>query len=66
MHTCRGDRVSRTRRWTRLAVGHDCGIAPVENALDEFLRRVRVDAVLRRRFIKNDVELEGLLVVGRF
>ena len=66
MHICHGDSTNVTRRRTRLAVGHDCGVAAVEDAFHELLRRVRVDAVLRRRFIKNDVELEGLLVVGRF
>jgi len=55
-----------TRRRTRLAVGHDCGIASVEDALDEFLRRVRVDAVLRRRLVEDHIKFKGLLVVGRF
>jgi hypothetical protein len=63
---CRRLHTTGRRDRTRLAVGHDRRVAAVKHALDELLRRVRVDAVLRRRFIKNDVELEGLLVVGRF
>ena len=59
-------RMSGTRRRARLAVGHDRRVAAVEDSFHEFLRRVRVDAVLRRRFVEDDVELEGLLVVGRF
>ena len=62
---CRRLHTTGRRDRTRLAVGHDRRVAAVKHALDELLRRVRVDAVLRRRFIKNDVELEGLLVVGR-
>ena len=65
-YICPSDSTNVTRRRTRLAVGHDCGISPVEDALDEFLRRVRVDAVLRRRFVEDDVKFKGLLVVGRF
>ena len=58
-------RMSGTRRRTRLAIRHDCGIAAVEDAFHELLRRVRVDMILRRRLVEDHIKFEGLLVVGR-
>ena len=60
-----GGRVSRTRRGTCLPIGHDRRVPSVEDALDELLRRVRVDAVLRRRLVEDHIKFKGLLVVGR-
>ena len=51
---------------TRLAVGHDRRVPSIKHSYHELLRRVRIHMILRRRLVEDDVELEGLLVVGRF